>query len=100
METYESHKLKMTVRICPPQLPKKYTGGTMGKQKQRRFLLKKDIVIPAGKIFTNIDGITSHFVSGNYETIIGVTPNNAGRVIFGIEDALKETNEWFQEIIE
>ena len=55
----------------------------MAKKKTKKIILKRDIVIPKGTIFKCIDGRTTHYANGNYETLIEVTKDNTG--FFSVE---------------
>ena len=41
-----------------------------------KLISKKDIIIPKGTIFENIDGSTSTFVSDNYESYLQLDIDN------------------------
>ena len=51
--------------------------------KTKKIISKKDIIIPKGTVFECIDGMTTHYASGNYETLIEVTKDNTG--FFSVE---------------
>lgn len=61
----------------------------------RRVVLLKDLVIPAGTIFENVDGHKRAFISGNYEATIGLTKDTSGSVLYGVELADVACAEWF-----
>jgi len=50
-----------------------------------KLKLKKDIIIPKGTIFSNIDGLKRDYVSGNYETLIDLSKDNYGSFVIGDE---------------
>ena len=68
---------------------------TKGNEKR----LLKDIVIPAGTIFRNQDGVTVDYINGCIYTIIGMTKDSCGSLIYGIDPRDKELKEWFEDII-
>lgn len=61
------------------------------------LVLKKDLVIPKGTVLRNIDGMTSSFTNGNYETIFGLTADSFGRLIYSIDDDDADLDEWFEQ---
>lgn len=61
----------------------------------KKLRLLKDIVIPAGTVFDCCDGNTRRFVSGNYETTIGLSKDSSGSVTYGFEPLDKDLVEWF-----
>ena len=63
-----------------------------------KMKLKKDIVIPAGTIFNNCDGCSVHYGEENYETIIGLTENSFGTLVYSMEPMDKKVSEWFEEV--
>ena len=66
-----------------------------------KFKLKKDIVIPVGTVFSNIDGQSRKYLSGNYSTSIGLTKNTCGEIVYDITDEFpEEQNEWFEKVNE
>lgn len=65
--------------------------------KTQVLVLKKDLVIPKGTRLSNIDGVTSEFVQGNFEAIFGLTDDSFGRLIYSIDADDEALNEWFEE---
>lgn len=47
---------------------------------------KKDIVIPKGTIFKNIDGSKSEFIHDNYDTLIALDKDTSTRIIVSSEN--------------
>lgn len=54
-----------------------------------KFVLKNDLLIPAGTEFNNCDGSSINFASGNFEAIIG-TGKDGVISIYADEYAIKE----------
>lgn len=69
----------------------------MKKKKLKKKLLK-DIIIPAGAIFSDESGRTSYFGCGMFGTIIGLTRDSSGEFLYGIDKNDKELNEWFEDL--
>lgn len=63
-----------------------------------KIKLLKDIVIPAGTVFENCDGHTRRFVSGNFDTVIGLSKDSSGSLIYGFEPLDEELKEWFEVV--
>ena len=57
-----------------------------------RLILKKNIVIPKGTVFENIDGETSHYAYDNYAVIISLDNDTTARIIIS-----SENEEYFKE---
>lgn len=66
----------------------------------RRYILRRDIVIPAGTVLECIDGEKTEFVSGNFAASFAVNDSRdtSGRVIYGIEPKDVRCMEWFEPI--
>ena len=47
----------------------------------KKIVSKKDIVIPAGTVFENIDGSSSQFYNDNYAVYIELDKDTTARVI-------------------
>lgn len=60
--------------------------------------LLKDIIIPAGTVFTDESGCVSSFGNGMFGTVIGITKDSSGEFIYGIDNGDKSLNEWFEDI--
>jgi hypothetical protein len=74
------------------------TYGKRGK----RFALKKDLVIKAGTVFDGAP-VRVEYNYDHYEAIIGLTPDCAGHLVFGLEqlsggELYPDTQEWFEEV--
>jgi len=63
-----------------------------------KMKLKKDIVIPAGTVFENCDGCSVRYGEENYETIIGLTKDSYGTLVYCMEPMDKKLPEWFEEV--
>lgn len=63
--------------------------------KQKR--LKKEIVIPAGTIFKEKVGVTTYY-KHNYVTLIGLTKDSSGDLIYGIDPDDIVLDEWFEDV--
>ena len=59
----------------------------------KNIISKKDIVIPKGTIFENIDGLKREYGNGNYETLIDLSPDNCGHLVIG-EDFNEDNFEY------
>lgn len=68
--------------------------------KEKKLVLKKDIVIKAGTLFLCEDGRTTKHVSGNYSTSIGLTNDSCGELIYGVDEKDDKLDEWFMELLE
>jgi len=66
--------------------------------KTKKFVSKKDIVIPAGTVFENCDGCKTEYASGNYRFGFGLTKDSSGTLVYGIDELDKDLPEWFEEI--
>lgn len=65
--------------------------------KQRvKYVLKKDIVIPAGTVFECVDGGARRYVNGNYEATLGLSKDTSGGLVYGIEPKDPQCMEWFE----
>jgi hypothetical protein len=63
-------------------------------------VLIKDIVIPAGTIFTDAPTET-HRSSGFGEAIVGLTDDTCGSITYDIDgDDKEKLKEWFVDVIE
>lgn len=69
-----------------------------------RYRLKRDIVIPAGTVFGQAPVRTERVVSdepydGSIETIIGLTRDSFGSLVYSLDPADREAlGEWFEEL--
>lgn len=61
------------------------------------FELLEDIVIKKGTIFRCIDGQTSQYIEGNYETTIGLTADSSGSLVYGIDLSDPHLSNYFKE---
>ena len=59
----------------------------------KKIVSKKDITIPKGTIFRNIDRSSSKFIYDNYDVIIGLDKNTTVRLIVSNGD-----KEYFKEV--
>lgn len=61
--------------------------------------LLKDLVIPAGTIFTEAPRKTARKCPGFGETIFGLTDDSFGSVVYDIEgDDAEKLKEWFGDV--
>jgi len=58
-----------------------------------KLISKKDIIIPKGTIFENIDSSTTHFFYANYDFMIALDKDTTARLIVGAEN-----KEYFEEV--
>lgn len=65
-------------------------------KKRARYVLKKDLIIPAGTVFECVDGTTRRFASGNFEAVIGLSRDSSGSLVYGIEPGDPKCMEWFE----
>jgi len=63
----------------------------------KKIRLKKDIVIPAGTVFDNIDGMEVEYASGNYGHTLGLTENSSGSLVYGLDPFDPALEAWFEE---
>ena len=66
----------------------------------KKLVLKKDIVIKAGTLFTCADGRKSTYVSGNYATSVGLTNDSCGELMYAMDEKDEKLDDWFMELIE
>jgi len=59
----------------------------------RKIVSKKDIVIPKGTVFENIDGSKSDFIYDNYEELIALSNDTTIRIIVS-----SENKEYFKNL--
>lgn len=64
----------------------------------KQYVLKKDIVIPAGTVFENIDGSRRTYVDSNFEATIGLSKDSSGSVVYGVEPKDPACMEFFEEL--
>lgn len=66
-----------------------------------KLKLKKDIVIPAGTIFDNVDNESRKFYNGNFGFLFSLSDNTSGEVVYGFDSGFNsELDEWFEPIEE
>ena len=53
--------------------------------KTKKIISKKDIIIPKGTVFENIDGLKREYCNGNYEALIDLSNDNCGHFVIGDE---------------
>lgn len=53
--------------------------------KVKKIISKKDIIIPKGTIFENIDGLKREYCNGNYEALIDLSRDNCGHFAIGAD---------------
>jgi hypothetical protein len=51
-----------------------------------KIILKKDLIIPKGTVFENIDGETSHYCYDNYAVVISLDNDTTARIIVSSEN--------------
>ena len=66
--------------------------------KEKSYRLKKDIVIPKGTVFSDVNGTTSTYVRSMYRCTFGLTNHTSGNIIYGIDLGDKEILNYFEEI--
>jgi hypothetical protein len=66
--------------------------------KEKRFRLKKDLIIHKGTIFNCIDGMTTEYISNMYSHGFGLTEDSSGELIYGIDPMDTKLQKWFEEI--
>lgn len=69
-------------------------------KKEKRYVLKKDIVVPAGTVFESICGRRSSYIDKCFSTLIGLTDDTSGELIYGIDELDEKMNDWFEEVCE
>jgi len=60
------------------------------------IILKKDIVIPAGTVFTRAPMETKRYGNGHFEAGIGLSADSSGNIVYCIDDMGEEFKEWFE----
>jgi len=63
------------------------------KMKNKKIISKKDIIIPKGTIFENIDGSDTHYACDNYEYILGLDKDTCATVVVS-----SENKEYFEDV--
>ena len=66
--------------------------------KEKMFITKKDIVIPAGTKMVNVDGSKKQYIIDCYVTTIGLTNDTSGELFYIIDQDDPAISEWFEEI--
>jgi hypothetical protein len=64
----------------------------------RKMVLLKDIVIPAGTVFENIDGTRSTYVEDCYKSLIGLTDDTSGSIVYIVDKDDENINQYFREV--
>ena len=62
-------------------------------KKTKRIISKKDIIIPKGTVFENIDGSLSQFFYDNYTINIALDKDTSARIIVSSENKEYFTDE-------
>lgn len=57
-----------------------------------KLISKKDIIIPKGTVFENIDNSTSEFIYDNYDYILAFDNDTCARIVVS-----SENKEYFEE---
>ena len=65
--------------------------------KERRYKLKEDVIIPKGTVLECIEGCTTRYSDSMYEAIIGLTKDTAGHFIYCVDTGDKEIMNYFEE---
>lgn len=60
-------------------------------------VLLKDIIIPAGTVFTDANGVVDR-IQGHYGTFLGLTKNTCGEFVYAFGDDEEEMSEWFADL--
>ena len=69
--------------------------------KEKKMVVLKDIIIPAGTVLTIAPTKTERYAQGHYSAIVGLSDNTAGEFEYFIDpDYLTELQHWFAELIE
>jgi hypothetical protein len=63
----------------------------------KKLKLLKDIVIPAGTIFSDYADTEISYGDGCFITTIDLSKNSSGDLIYGIDTRDEEMGEWFKE---
>ena len=58
----------------------------------KKYVLAKDLVIPAGTLFTSIPpGTRTTFISDDHiDAVIGLTDNTSGTISYGLDDSIAD----------
>ena len=68
--------------------------------KEKKLVLKKDIIIKAGTVFSCEDGRKSSYVTHNYSALVGLTKDSCGEMMYGVDKDDDKLDEWFMELLE
>ena len=52
----------------------------------KKIISKKDIIIPKGTVFGNIDGSDTHYINDNYGYIIGLDKDTCATIVVSSEN--------------
>jgi len=63
------------------------------KKKDKVIVSKKDIVIPKGTVFENIDNSSSEFIHDNYDFTLALDNDTCARIIVS-----SENEEYFKDV--
>ena len=58
-----------------------------------KLVSKKDIIIPKGTVFENIDNSSSQFIHDSYDTLLALDNDTTARIIVS-----SENKEYFQSV--
>ncbi len=59
----------------------------------KKIISKKDIIIPKGTVFENIDNSSSQFIYDNYDHLFALNKDTTARMIVS-----SENKEYFEEV--
>jgi hypothetical protein len=81
-------------------LRRDFYDGEGGDVQTKRFILKKDIIIPAGTEFHPAPCKTVRFQDGHATAHVGLTDDTCGEFDYFIDPDDLELEDWFQEVKE
>lgn len=62
-----------------------------------KIRLKADWVIPAGTEFECCDGMSRHFIDGNYEALLSISPDSTAEIVVDA-DTVQDRPELFEAV--
>ena len=65
---------------------------------RRRYVLKRDVVIPAGTILEDFSSETMHLAHGWAGKILGLTQDSHGYFLYDVDSGDKAMGKWLDEI--
>lgn len=89
---YAAHLVSRYIGLIDLLLPLKSEDDEDGDD---TIVLKKDIVIPAGTVFSKAPKKTERYGSDHYSVTIGLTDDTSGELTYCIAQSEQQLREWF-----